>query len=94
MLYNLKEANIVLDAAENGLDTIVGLGFDYDGLHTAEDLKGLIDDIVAIARSYRKICHDRDAVEVVKQEIKAFPESKDVQQHTTRLLKELLEERK
>jgi hypothetical protein len=37
------------------LQTIVDLGFDYDGLTTVEDMKALIDDFVAMAKEGLKI---------------------------------------
>ncbi len=38
------------DAMQQQLQQIIDIGFDYDGYHSAEDLKKLIDEFVDMAR--------------------------------------------
>lgn len=42
------------EQARHALQDIVALGFDYDGFSSAKDLKGLIDDLVLIAKQALK----------------------------------------
>jgi len=39
------------DAMQQQLQQIIDIGFDYDGYHSTEDLKQLIDELVDMARN-------------------------------------------
>jgi hypothetical protein len=39
-----------LDCRNQALQMIVDIGLDYDGFHTAEDLKALVDELIKFAQ--------------------------------------------
>lgn len=43
------------DSADEWMELIVGIGFDYDGCNTVESLKSLVDELVEMAQKAR-IC--------------------------------------
>lgn len=42
------------DCADEWLDLISAVGFDYDGYNTVENLKGLVDELIEMAHNARK----------------------------------------
>lgn len=68
------------DSADEWLEIIVGIGFDYDGCNTVESLKGLVDTLVEMSQKAReclrseKIFYDEEEEE--KSREKAIAERK------------------
>lgn len=49
-LGDLDEKLNAVDVHKQALEMIRDIGFDYDGYHSIDDLKGLIDELVGFAK--------------------------------------------
>lgn len=58
-LDNIKEKYAV-NTADEAIEMIIGLGYDYDGFSSERDLKSLIDELVELAILAKNLMHNID----------------------------------
>lgn len=83
--YNKKFKGIIVSPsnAKECFESIIEIGFDYDGYHKAEDLKDIIDDLVDFAKNglyfitQNKITPNDTKEEDLKSYTKAFKEQEE-----------------
>ena len=58
--YNKEFKGIVCEpnCTEEWLELIWAIGADYDGCHTAESLKGLVDELIEMTQKARQCLYD------------------------------------
>jgi phosphoribosylaminoimidazole carboxylase (NCAIR synthetase) len=64
------------DCTEEWLELIWAIGFDYDGCHSEESLKGLIDELIEMVQKARRCLYDGKVFVNEEEDLKSWEEAK------------------
>lgn len=64
------------DCTEEWLELIWAIGFDYDGCHSEESLKGLIDELIEMVQKARRCLYDGKVFVNEEENLKSWEEAK------------------